>query len=83
MGLDVGGSGTWLKSDEQTGDATMHIQSGVETKAAVGNFTTGCVRECGQRYDANRLSSTIERRLTIRLKANGRYYLETAQEDCR
>lgn len=61
----------------------MHTQSGVETKAALGNFTMGCVRECEQRDDANRLSSTIERHLTIQLKANGRCYLGAAREDCR
>jgi len=50
--------------------------------AAVGNFTSDGVREYGQRDDANRLSSTIEKRLTIRLKVNRRYYLGPAREDC-
>lgn len=56
-------------------------RSGAETKA-VGNFTTARVWDCEQPDDANRLSSTIERRLTIRLKTNGKYYLGAAREDC-
>jgi len=67
---------------EATGDATMHVRSGVETKAAVGNFTLNGVQGYGQRDDANRLSATIERRLTFRLKMNRRYYLGAAREDC-
>lgn len=47
MEVDVGGNRTWLRG--ATGDATMHVRGGGETKAAVGNFTMGCVRGYEQR----------------------------------